>query len=72
MTVVTSPFHSLTSGRGSECKRLLTTGGAGLHLKSEPEQLREHTIAVGVDRVLDSWFPLFRLLVVRSRGNVVR
>ena len=53
-------------------KCLFTTVEAGLHLGSEPEEAFERTIAGGVDRVLDRWFPLFRLLVVRSHENLRR
>ena len=59
------------SSKGVECNGLGYNSCAGLHLRSEPEGLREHTISVGVDRSLDSGLPLFRVLVVRSLENVI-
>jgi hypothetical protein len=53
-------------------QQLITTVEAGLHLGSEPEESFERTIAGGVDRVLDRWLPLFRLLLVRSPEKVRR
>jgi hypothetical protein len=44
---------------------------AGLNLAEMRVTAREHTIADGVDRVLDRWFLLFRLFLVHSRENVV-
>jgi len=41
-----------------------------IRLGVRTEALREHTIAVGVDRFLDRWFLLFRLFVVRPLENV--